>query len=295
MNVKKINVEEVSRNSSYNYQSSSWTYTYSSRQITEKLGYPIDEWTPISKKLRSIKIGKGKLEDGQNVYLDKCVVFPRKKFKTSYPNNKLVYDISQADVIVTEQNSLYDFSRTYEDTYYLLQNGNYGTYDDQPGVVKPLEKLSIFSCSDDFHKKVIEYNKITDKHIIINSKELDFTTDNLLNEEAFEKICLMFKSSEDSMKNLAMTLLAAYDYRREYNKIAMLLCLNYSNWLACKDKKYNVEIKTMLKKVSDQYGSFHKMHPDNCNAFWFRIIREHPEDLMMFKNIANFGKKEDDE
>src|SRR5688500_11828715 len=68
----------------------------------------VEEKTYIeNSKLESFKewlknISNSKIEKGEKVFFDKLVTFPRRKFSSSFPDNKLVLSADKADVYVID-------------------------------------------------------------------------------------------------------------------------------------------------------------------------------------------------
>lgn len=251
----------------------------------------------LKSKIPDIKLGK--LEDGEKVYFSSDVSFPRKKFKSTYPNNKIVYSVEEADTIIIDYGSMkHSIGYFWANDLVLLQDGSwcqshYISNINYTGLIpaNPQEMKTVVSMHYRGVKKALEIGKVlgySKKYVDIAS--INLASEETLNKEAFERINRMLSSKEDEMKVMGMKILTAYDYNSEKHKIVLLMHLNWMNWASTRKKKMNVELKSLLRKLEIDYPGF-QYNRSHDSGFWMRMSLEHPNDPVVQTAFNSWFKK----
>lgn len=77
----------------------------------------------ISERLEKVTIRKDPIRPGQTVYFDRSCDAPRRAFKKDYPDNKVVYDPNEADIIIANANVRYYYRSSYDDVFSFVEPG----------------------------------------------------------------------------------------------------------------------------------------------------------------------------
>lgn len=229
----------------------------------------------------------GVLEDGKRVYFDSLLAFPRTKFKKSFPNNKMVYSIDEADLIIIDKERTLNSFRIWFPTYYEIGENTYTTSS------HILANYATASCpSYHFstpHQSVIDnFNYILSliEKDWLDGKDISLPSENVMDEENYEGIDKMLAASDWEIVNMGMNLLTAYDYMKDKNRIALLMVNNWRNWLRNPRRKVNVELRTLFRKITLDFTDMNTI-TINSNKFWFKIILENQDDPLV---ISQFNK-----
>lgn len=265
---------------------------------------PMDKYTyryePVEKLLNKLRDFKPSavLKDGMKVYFDKSVIFPRRKFTSSFPNNTIAKSAATADIVMLDVkrlgleynyyskytahidgDSIYRFNYEYRSSkgekYYVGAIGN------KEVAEKNLARLKALGSFD--------FDKIAD------GSRLSTKSDLTMDADAFEKISTMLSAGDDEVIGMGLRMLSAYDYDTEKVKISMLLCLHESNLRKSTVNKNSIEVRTMLDRIKREYGTFHRMGEHAMSRFWFNIILDHPEDMIVSRKFSDFMKRYVDE
>lgn len=228
--------------------------------------------------------GNGEIEPGKAVWFDPRVTFPRKKFQSSYPTNKLVGHIDKADILVvdprkiTEHLYIYAYEMKYNSAhdYYESERGGFNPrwYPEPPDISRHYIMYDLAVKVKDLHDTLYQ-NKSS--KIIVDVKNINLGGDNYIDDAAYAKICGLFGSTQDDMKNLAMRLLTAYNYETEKVKIAMILNTHWNDWKRCGNKKQSVETKTLLQSVRRDFPNFDREDVIGQFQFWFKVVLENDD------------------
>lgn len=254
--------------------------------ITERKVFRQKDYEDFQEWLRGIKLGT--LVPNKNVYFHEGVVFPRKKFKAQFPENKMVYSPEKAALVVIDKKALeaefngyVGFSRyvlnwdgTYTDEY-LLRTQNSGVIENFPSSWR----VGI-DCS--FGVKINELLAMDGK-TFVDVSSVSLPSEHVLDKEAISRIEGMLSSHDSNMVNMALNLLTAYDYSKEKSRIVMLL-VRYKQNLERSNKKYNVEIKSMLRKLNIDFPGYRNRYMNEI-GFYLRLAAENPDDLIIRKTF----------
>lgn len=94
------------------------------------------------------------------------------------------------------------------------------------------------------------------------------------------------KSDDDNMKNMAISLLTAYDYETERRRIALLLG---THWNYMYRAARNIEARSMLRKLDIDYPGWNNGHMYNIGS-WVKMMTEVPEDPVVVKGFNMWVK-----
>lgn len=282
---RKINLEEQG----WDYSTGRSVMVMNTNERIIILDKGIEKWRNWA---NGVTANTTKINDGDKVYFLEDVVFPRRKFAKKFTKNKLVTSVEKADVIVVDSNRLVTklgwYSHHYDRDFYSLNDGRYsGDHacklrdgkDDFKGQVYHSEKIL---------KECIEM--MTNAKKIIDIKNVNLPSEEVLDEESFERIDKMLSSSDPQIVNMGMNVLTAFDMERDKFRMSILLKLNWMNWMNKKDKP-NVEVRGYLNKMKKEFPEIEQQHGDSINRYWLNLILEHPEDLVVFKKFNLFIRK----
>lgn len=200
-----------------------------------------DKITPTQYRVLHVKrIDKGfvkhSLMPGETVYIDKLCNIPRKKFKSSYPNNPIVYNPEKADVFIATD-SIFEMSRT------SAFRGRYYSSDDEVTV----EKHHLPSINRACYKEYI-YN--SSKPLV---RDTDFFYKGELPREMtraeYLTIAKMLSADDKEILRLGVNMLLGFDFalNEEYYVLA----------LAQTKRVYNLPgtrmFKSIRKKLREKY------------------------------------------
>ena len=228
------------------------------------------------------------LNPGEKVYFDSSAVFPRNKFRKTMPDNKIVVKPEKADVIIVDIRTLKSSVSYFP--IYTLEKTVKGTYKDfnvssavLSGSCNPVVSRKVcLSTWNNTIDKTYERSLVTYKFEgkkIMDIKDLSLPSEERLTPESFEKIGMMLGGTDDTMRNMAVSLLTAYDYEVDKARIALLMHMNWSKWKSSCSKKVNIEMKTLLNKLRLDFPGYDYMH-DN-NSFWIKLALDNHDDEMI--------------
>lgn len=278
MKIEKINVV-------------SQEYDYNNRLYVEK----ITEQELVTEE--GINEFKAKLEalatsliiPNKTIIFDKSVTFPRSKFKTAFPDNKMVRDLEKADIIVIDKaKTKLAFNYFYFQDYHLRSDGNYTTNIQDTKIIQKKVKRLTWRISD-HQLKTMEFLSSIEGKIIIDVKDINISNDNVLDAAAMKKISQMFSSKQNDLINMGIRLLTAFDYKKDRVKIVCLLN-NHSNEWRRSNKKINVEVKTLLNKLSTDFPGWDREDALGKMQFWFKIVLEDAENEIAQNNVKELVK-----
>jgi len=264
------------------------TYTYGggkSTKVSEEVVEVIDikhmedfkKWIDKGIKLSPFK-------EGFKVIFHNRVKFPKRKFAQKFPTCKIVSDPNIADMFIIDKDALESqFRWFWTDVLYQCE-GNKWTMNDNYAGKKALQR-KVYK-RDNLEKIVKTINTCyqMENKMIVDIQDLSLPSDEVLDVEAFERISKMFESTDDNMRNMAMRLLTAYDYSKEKERIAVLLNLNWRQWLGG-NRKTNVEIDSMLRKLNLDYSDYCTTHYYGGIPFPLKMVAMHPEDEVLTKAL----------
>lgn len=241
--------------------------------------------------LKDLPTSTKSLVKGQKVMFDKNVIFPRRKFQKAYPGNKIVNNVKDADVIVIDKDTL---KKKYAGWYWSAEynectNGHWfisGYY--------PIAMIKKTTATTGVTEHFITMNpgveaiikKINDLYDldgrnVMDVQDLHLPSEEHLTVDSYERISKMLGGSDDSMRTVAMNMLTAYNYQEESKKIAILVNFHWSKWMNMRVKKENVEIKSMLRKLSVDFPTMQQ--GVNSPRFWLQIGLDAKGDEVMEK------------
>jgi hypothetical protein len=238
--------------------------------------------------------GSTSFSPGQKVMFDKQAVFPRKKFKEAFPDNKIVTKLKEADILFVDFQQLKkEFQYFYTRTYVQYPNGNY----EQKGYGNSTSQgLPEFEFYVTWHPQERErirdrvnfiYEAIDSGKALVDVKYLSIPSEVSLTAEAFERISQMFGGGDD-MINTAMRILTAYDYNKDKSRIGLMMKIHGPKWKSCGNKKVSVEVKTLLKQVSADFPGWEYQGTDM--NFWFKMALENQYDPIIQKAFQEWIK-----
>jgi hypothetical protein len=281
----------------------SWNWAGGQQQrnhtITENDRWIISE-DDINKYKKTIKSLKGNIKSippKKRVYFESSVLFPRRKFTKYYPDNKVTFKAENADIIVIDpKKNDSEISRYYCQDLVPCGGPDKYTYSDYHHIATSTVKERFIVCNSETEanniiKRINSLPEYEGKDMI-DVKYICAKSDEVLDVEAFERLSMMLSGTDEAMRVMAMNLLTGYDYEKERYKIAMLLNLNWGFWSNTRDKKMNVEIKTMLHKLDQDYPGYnYQGYGQFSNKFWLESALTYPEDKVIQKAFNIWVKR----
>lgn len=246
----------------------------------------LEEFSKWIKKIKTVPFkGKGK------VFFEEKVKFPKRKFIKAFPEAKIVTDPDKADIMIIDHSKLKsEYVYIYHSTLYKCDGENCWTRNKAYTGVDPNHPSQEFYTYGDPVKIAARINKLykMDGKEIVDITDLSLPSEEVLDEDAYERISKMFTGSDSNMHEMAMRLLTAYDYSRDKAKIAMLVSLGYTAWVHNRNKKMTIEIESLLRKLDldfpgYQYGSL---------PFTLKMCAENCEDPVFQKAFGMWVKKQ---
>jgi hypothetical protein len=268
------------------WRNSKYQYTNAGESSTIKIDDKKEFLDFIKNKFN--KLIHKSIPDNSKVFFSKNVVFPRAKFKESYPTCTIVRDQSKADIIIIDKSKIRNnIGSIGSSKFVLLSNSKYismSEYKDKElrdflkvqGIEKVKNSRSITVLSS-YWSRDFELNNLSD--ILVTSDSIGYVDVNSLNntngsimdDVAFEKINSMLESRTPDMMNLAIRMLTGYNYEENRFKLSQLI---YNHWDSISSYiRKNVDIKAMINKYNKEYGvtrgkrSYYREYPDT--RFWF--------------------------
>jgi len=184
----------------------------------------------------NIKFLQRKLNDGEKVYIDSFSDIPRTKFKKSFPNNKIVYNVAEADVMLLPQKV------RYISTPYNLFGGNW--HSREIGEIDTITKLKHINEVIKCHEAVMSGKPIIKDTDILYKGEIPRKMDN----SEYDRIAGMLTSPDKEMLNLGMEILLGFDSQINEKEYVLLLAQIKSPYLIKKSRTYKSIVKTLKQK-----------------------------------------------
>jgi len=238
-----------------------------------------DEYEVFTSKSKSYTTER-ELMKGDKVYFMSNVLFPKKKFKESFPENKIVHDIDKADVIIIDKMSLDEFLKR------KIQFGNYRIDPTSNVYTIDYSNLGHILSQPYYEKEVertVEIDKILDKRLI-DITDINLSSDNVITEESYKSIGQMLGASDPEIIQMGMNILTGYDYDKCKSHIRLLIALYWENWIRSPKRKTNIELKTILRKIQVDFRNITELK--HSPSFWFTLILDSPNDVIV---IAAFN------
>jgi hypothetical protein len=221
-----------------------------------------------------------RIEEGDVVYFEEGVVFPKKKFKEYYKTCKIVNNIEKATcVILNTAQFIAAHSHFWCHNFFKLKSGEYindynekhfPAQDIEPGVYK------FYYQGTEIIKAARYLVLLTNEKKLVDVKDISFDSGLELDQESYERIGRMLGSSDDELKNMAMRMLTGYAYTTQKHRIALLLHTHWGSWEQNRNKRINIEVKSLLKKIELDFPRFR--WTQNDNSYWFETTLQYPED-----------------
>jgi hypothetical protein len=222
-----------------------------------------------------------------NVYFSATAVFPRRKFREMFKDNKLS-TLEKADVVVMDmKDTERRMGRLYSSHY--VQGAN-GVLERTWRVPDPSGRPTFrFLDSGPTHEKLLqEINALPDK-IVVDLKNVCLPSTERLDKESYDRICRMLNATDINMRNMALRLLSAYNYDEEKETIALLLGVNWPN--AQVAEMHSVEIKSMIRKLDMDFDSW-RWWSHKPLSHWIKESYLHPDSEIFHELMNNALRKE---
>lgn len=271
-------------------------YDHSLKKIVGRLldVIPEEELDDCKNFIEEIKISESVILEGEKIYFEDDVVFPKRKFQKKYPLNPIVNSPIQADVIIINKDKLKDrFLRVYSTTFYLCPSNSWSQMYNSSltGANMSIFRkfvLQYYSARSIGLKTLEEYAKKL--YAMKDKKMINFACISLggsnIDEENFDKVNSMLASSDIGMINMGMRILTGFDYTISKKCISLLLNLNWENILSTKPKR-NVEISSMIERLDEDFPEY----SDQTPAFWIKMITENEDDKIVRMAFNKWAKK----
>lgn len=235
-----------------------------------------------------------KLLPGQKVFFYDRVMFPRRKFQKKFRENKMVNSPEKADVVIIDKGILgRDFSYFSNQEYYPLKT--LGLYSINANDVDRDKSLPTFKGTSHYYGISTSLVKRANDVLLMKGKPimdvkyLNLTSEERIDVEAYEKLTRMLTSNDILMKNMALNLITAYDYKKDKTRIAMLLG---SNWMGVGGYiKKNVEVASLLRKLEIDFPGW-QYSSNYGNEFWLKAAIESPDDEIVMRAFNIWMKKQ---
>lgn len=258
-------------------------------QFEDRQAIVEDDYEEFKKRYEGKKC-LGKMTEGKKVMFDKSVTFPKKKFKDAFPTNKLVYKVDEADIMIVDtdnikRSGIYKvwFQSYYEDPvlpdHYLSSTASPAT---------PSARFCIYDV-ENLEKGINRIYEILPKEWM-DVRDLALPSENVIDEENYRRLDKMLSASDGEMVHMAMNMLTAYDYMKDRTRIVMLLTKNWANWQRFGGRKVNIELKSLLRKITLDYGAI-GWGTNDSNTFWFRMILDNQDDPIIVEGFNKWVNK----
>lgn len=220
------------------------------------------------------------IDVGKKVMFDKDVIFSRRKFHKYFPENKIVNNIKEADVVIIDKDGIknrYCNKWYWSRQFSIKANGNYhDSHISGESFITSTHGTTI----EDLVNRLNSLYEMKEKDIM-DVKDLHLPSEETLTPESYDKIGNMLNSTDDKMRVMGMNLLTAYNYEKDKFRIALLVSLYWTKWMQVRGNKENVEIKTMLRKISIDFAGFNISSTNP--KFWLKVGSEAGEDEIVQK------------
>lgn len=285
----------------------SWTYingvatpsTQGTRTTNVEDYIDESEVEDAKKVLKNIAVNIKELPNNKKVYFDQSVTYPRAKFRSSFPSNKITYNIDKADVIIIDGTKIGSYlTRGFYCTQIKKVNlpnvtdaWTYSYHTDP--LQHPTEKKRVYIKGygvtlDDLEERLNTVYSMEGK-MILDVMNLNIPSEETLNQEAMDRIGQMLASQDSSMLNMGLRMLTAYNYDSESAKIALLLNKHWYNLRRSK-KINNVETQALMNKLRLEYTGFDCEDPMSRMRFWFKLALAKPDEPEIQNEVMNLTR-----
>ncbi len=305
--MNKLVIEEINvKCSEYRVKTQGYgQYFEHNTDHVKKLVIKHDEFQEFKKFLVDLKLSE--FNENDKVYFHDSVTFSRNKFRELFPKTKIVYKIENATAIIIDKENLqgiydkyYHRNQLYIGKDSLTETNFWVDSDASPFRKHPIE-MEYFYTINDKSKNCLSTELIEMANLIISpiTKLVDVNTiaissDLVIDNNTFTSLNQLLKSGISSNMQLACSMLAGYDYGISGARMAVLLKLNWKNWINFRDKKSFIDLKTILKRI---HSDFPYLHTD-CNKtftnqdidkrFWFNLFAKYNEDEVIYAHFHSW-------
>ena len=193
------------------------------------------KYNTLNSEVSKIKFTKHTLRMEKKFYSSKSEM-PRLKFKKNYPNNKIVYDIDEADIFILAENNIYN--------YISFSNWNMGSYHQLTEKVidahdiNTVNNLFLVSKINHIGKPIIRDSEILYKGEIPRE----------MSTGEYLSISRMMSSGEKEMMNLGLEMLLGFDHSMNEERYVLILAQTKNSYMLKKSRTFKAIKKTLSLK-----------------------------------------------
>lgn len=237
--------------------------------------------------------------EGKAVYFEKNVTFPRKDFRDSYPNNKVVLDPKRSEIIIVDINKMLGkFGSMYNRTYYEYNDGwtltaNLKTGQNEITISTNWyygsgSNLELKQTVDEVNDIITVIEKGDSKFVDV--KSIPIKSEVYLEEGTFNTINTLLKSGIDENVCLGVNMLCNTDFEKSHAEIAILMHNNLQFWQRVRKKKVNVKLRNFFDRLNEKYPG--AMSFGSNLTFNVNLALQNPHNPIVAKEFSNWVKSQ---
>ncbi len=234
--------------------------------------------------------------EGKSVYFEKNVIFPRKDFRDSYPNNKVVLDPKRAEIIIVDINKMLSrFNSMYNRTYYEYNDGWTLNSALRTGNNEVQISSTWHYANNELEQLLNEFNDILTaiskgECKFVDVKSIPIKSEVYLEEGTFNTINTLLKSGIDENVCLGVNMLCNTDFEKSHAEIAILMHNNLTFWQRVRKKKVNVKLRNFFDRLNEKYPG--AMSLGSNLTFNINLALQNPHNPMVAKEFSDWMKSQ---